>query len=48
MGVPMFDQGAGVGGRFSVLSTVGLLPAALTGMDIQGLLAGARDMAEWI
>jgi glucose-6-phosphate isomerase len=33
-----------VGGRFSVLSPVGLLPAALTGIDIAGLLDGARDM----
>lgn len=31
----------GVGGRFSVLSPVGLLPAAVTGMDIRELLAGA-------
>ena len=31
-----------VGGRFSVLSPVGLLPAALVGIDIAGLLAGAR------
>jgi glucose-6-phosphate isomerase len=31
-----------VGGRFSVLSPVGLLPAALVGIDIDGLLAGAR------
>ncbi len=30
-----------VGGRFSVLSPVGLLPAALTGIDIAGLLRGA-------
>jgi glucose-6-phosphate isomerase len=36
----------GVGGRFSVLSPVGLLPAALAGMDIQGLLAGAAAMDE--
>jgi glucose-6-phosphate isomerase len=38
-----------VGGRFSVLSPVGLLPAALVGVDIQALLAGARravDRAE--
>ena len=35
-----------VGGRFSVLSAVGLLPAALVGVDIEGLLAGARDMDE--
>ena len=31
-----------VGGRFSVLSPVGLLPAALVGIDISALLAGAR------
>jgi len=46
--VPMFDLPPGVGGRFSVLSAVGLVPAALTGMDVRSLLAGARDMAEWI
>jgi glucose-6-phosphate isomerase len=48
LGVPLFDVPPGVGGRFSVLSAVGLLPAALVGMDIEGLLAGARDMAEWV
>jgi glucose-6-phosphate isomerase len=47
-GVSMFDLPAGVGGRFSVLSPVGLVPAALLGLDVSGLLAGARDMAEWI
>jgi glucose-6-phosphate isomerase len=34
----------GVGGRFTVLSAVGLLMAAVAGMDIDSLLAGARDM----
>jgi glucose-6-phosphate isomerase len=34
-----------VGGRFSVLSAVGLLPAALVGIDIGALLDGAADMA---
>jgi len=34
----------GVGGRFSVLSTVGLFSAAMCGIDIDRLLAGARDM----
>ena len=48
LGVRMFDLPPGVGGRFSVLSAVGLLPAALTGMDVRGLLAGAADMAGWI
>ncbi|MCA9258936.1 MAG: glucose-6-phosphate isomerase [Planctomycetales bacterium] len=34
----------GVGGRFSVLSAVGLLPAALMGLDIEALLRGAEVM----
>lgn len=36
----------GVGGRFSVLSPVGLLPAAVVGIDIQALLEGAAQMHE--
>ncbi|MHC4324834.1 MAG: glucose-6-phosphate isomerase, partial [Planctomycetota bacterium] len=36
----------GVGGRFSVLSAVGLFSAAMCGIDIDSLLAGARDMDE--
>jgi glucose-6-phosphate isomerase len=35
-----------VGGRFSVLSPVGLLPAALVGIDVAALLAGARHAVE--
>lgn len=34
-----------VGGRFSVLTPVGLLPIALAGFDIEALLQGARDTA---
>lgn len=34
-----------VGGRFSVLSPVGLFSAAMCGIDIDALLAGAADMA---
>ena len=34
----------GVGGRFSVLSAVGLFSAAVCGIDIDSLLKGARDM----
>ncbi len=33
-----------VGGRFSVLSAVGLLPAVLAGIEVEELLAGARFM----
>ena len=32
-----------VGGRFSVLTAVGLLPIAVAGIDIDALMAGARD-----
>ena len=35
-----------VGGRFSVFSAAGLLPAALIGIDIRELLRGAADMIE--
>ena len=40
---PMWDW---VGGRTSVTSAVGLLPAALQGIDVGALLAGARAMDE--
>ena len=35
-----------VGGRFSVLTPVGLLPIAVAGLDIEQLVAGARKMEE--
>ncbi len=38
---PMWDW---VGGRTSLFSAVGLLPAALGGVDVDALLAGARAM----
>ena len=40
---PMWDW---VGGRTSVMSAVGLLPAALQGIDIDAFLAGAAAMDE--
>jgi len=48
LGVRMFDLPSDVGGRFSALTPVGLLPGAMTGMDIAALLAGAKDMAAWV
>ena len=36
----------GVGGRFSELSPVGLLAAAVTGVDVRAMVAGARAMDE--
>ena len=35
-----------VGGRFSVLAAVGLLPAAMVGIDLDALLAGGAAMVE--
>ncbi len=35
-----------VGGRYSALSVFGLLPAALHGVDLEGLLVSAAQMAE--
>ncbi len=46
-GIRMFEIPQGVGGRFSVLSSVGLLPAALVGIDVPALLEGAAAMDEW-
>jgi glucose-6-phosphate isomerase len=43
--IPALDIPAAVGGRFSVLTPVGVLPAALVGMNTGQLLAGARDIA---
>ena len=35
-----------VGGRYSVLTAVGLLPIAVAGIDIDGLMEGAREAQE--
>jgi glucose-6-phosphate isomerase len=43
-GYKTFIIPAGVGGRFSELTPVGLLPAAFCGVDIEELLAGAAFM----
>ena len=36
----------GIGGRYSVLTPVGLFPAACAGLDIEGLIAGAAALRE--
>ena len=43
-GIKSYILPDGVGGRFSELCPVGLLPAAVVGIDIKGLLAGAAYM----
>ena len=45
-GLPALDVPADVPGRFSALSTVGLVPAAMMGVDLDGLLAGGRAGAD--
>ncbi len=45
-GVPTFKIPVGVGGRFSILTPVGLLPAAAMDINIRGLLAGAKTARE--
>ncbi len=45
-GYKTFIIPSGVGGRFSELTPVGLLPAAMCGVDIQEMLAGAAFMDE--
>jgi glucose-6-phosphate isomerase len=42
-GVCFLDHHTGVGGRYSVLTNVGLLPAAVLGLDIAAVRAGAAD-----
>ncbi len=43
-GYAHFAVPTGIGGRFSGLTPVGLLPAACVGLDPRALLRGARDM----
>lgn len=47
-GYRTFTVPPSVGGRFSVLSAVGLLPIALAGIDIRALLAGAARANETV
>ena len=43
-GYPTFVIPDDVGGRFSVLTPVGLLPLAAAGVDIEAMVRGAQDM----
>ena len=43
---PIFEIPRNVGGRFSVLTPVGTLPAALVGLDVEGMMRGAAQIAE--
>lgn len=43
-GFDFFDFPLNVGGRYSAMTNVGLLPMAVAGVDIQALIRGAEDM----
>lgn len=43
LGASVFDHDPNLGGRFSVLSLVGLLPALFLGLDARALRAGAAE-----
>jgi glucose-6-phosphate isomerase len=43
LGVTFLEHHKGVGGRFSVLTNVGLLPAYLNGVDIHAIRKGAEE-----
>jgi glucose-6-phosphate isomerase len=45
-GITSLDHASDIGGRFSVLTNVGLLPAAIAGLDIRAMRAGARKVVE--
>lgn len=42
-GIPMFEIPDNVGGRYSVLTAVGLLPIAVAGFDVDKILKGAQS-----
>jgi glucose-6-phosphate isomerase len=46
LGVPMLDHHTGIGGRFSCLTNVGLLPAIARGLDARKVRAGAREVVD--
>jgi glucose-6-phosphate isomerase len=46
LGLASFAIPGNVGGRFSVLSAVGIVPAAVAGLDVIGLLDGAARMRD--
>ena len=42
--IPILDHDPGIGGRYSALTPVGLVPAAILGVDLEGLRAGAAQV----
>lgn len=45
-GIPLLDHHTGIGGRFSALTNVGLLPAMARGLDVDAIRCGAKSVVE--
>ena len=46
LGIPVLEHNPGIGGRFSGLTNVGLLPALARGLDVRAVRAGARSVVD--
>ena len=46
--IPMLEHEPEIGGRYAIFTNVGLLPAAVRGMDIRALLQGARELRDGV
>ncbi len=44
--IPVIDHPPGIGGRFAILTAVGLLPAVARGLNARALLAGAKAVID--
>ena len=45
-GIPVLEHHTGIGGRFSGLTNVGLIPALARGLDVRAVRAGARSVVQ--
>ena len=45
-GIPLFEHDPGVGGRYSALTNVGLLPAMIAGLDAKKVRDGAQSVLD--
>ena len=46
LGVPLLEHHTGIGGRFSGLTNVGLLPALARGLDVAAIRRGAKSVVD--
>ena len=46
LGIPILEHHTGIGGRFSCLTNVGLMPAMARGLDASAIRAGARSVID--